>query len=53
MLDLILKYATLISAVIGVFSVIAAMTPNKSDDAIVDFLIKIVNILGLNFKKPG
>lgn len=53
MLDLILKYGTLISAFIGVFSVIAAMTPNKSDDKVIDFIIKVVNVLGLNFKRPS
>lgn len=43
----ILKYAELILAVLGVFSIIAKMTPTQTDDKIVDFLLKIVHSLGL------
>ena len=38
-------------AVIGAFAAIAAVTPNKSDDKIVQRLLDIVNALGLNVGK--
>lgn len=39
------------SAVVGVCAIIAAATPNKADDKVVDTLLKIVNFLGANFGK--
>jgi len=42
------KYATLILSVLGLFSIIAKMTPTEADNKIVDFLYKVVNFLGLN-----
>ena len=41
-------WLALAGSVIGVFSLIAAITPNEVDNRIVDFLLKIVNILGAN-----
>tara|TARA_R110000751_G_scaffold69812_3_gene141651 strand:- start:218 stop:409 length:192 start_codon:yes stop_codon:yes gene_type:complete len=40
-------------SVIGAFSVIATMTPNKSDNIISDFLLRCVNILGGNIKNAS
>lgn len=37
--------------VIGVFATIATITPNKSDDRIVQFLEDLVNFLGGNIGK--
>jgi hypothetical protein len=34
---------------VGAFAVIATMTPNSSDNAIADGLMKIINMLGGNF----
>ncbi len=45
---IVTKYSTIILAVLGLFSVIAKMTPTEADNKIVDFLYKIVNFLGLN-----
>ena len=37
--------------VIGAAAIIATLTPNKSDDAIVAWILKIVNFLGANVGK--
>jgi len=37
----------------GAFAVIATLTPNTSDNAIADFLLKLVNGLGANFGKAS
>jgi len=46
-IEIVTKYATIILAALGLFSVIAKVTPNETDNKIVDFLYKIVNFLGL------
>ena len=45
---IVTQYATVILAALGLFSVIAKMTPTEADNKVVDFLYKIVNFLGLN-----
>ena len=40
-------------AIVGVFSIIATATPNKSDDKIVAVILKIVNLLGQNYGKAA
>ena len=40
-----------IPTAIGIASVIATATPNKSDDKIVDALLKIINVVGQNYGK--
>ena len=50
------NYVEIISAaasIIGGFAIIASMTPNKSDDRIVQMLLDIVNFLGANFGKAS
>jgi len=50
------NYVGIISAaasIIGGFAMIASMTPNKSDDRIVQMLLDIVNFLGANFGKAS
>tara|TARA_Y100000592_G_C5207475_1_gene193383 strand:- start:239 stop:418 length:180 start_codon:yes stop_codon:yes gene_type:complete len=37
--------------VIGIAALVATMTPNKTDNKIVDALSKIINLLGANFGK--
>jgi len=37
-----------VAQVVGSFALIATMTPNKSDDKIVQKIIDVVNILGAN-----
>lgn len=39
----------IITSVLGVCAAIAAITPNESDNKIVDILYKIINALGCNF----
>ena len=48
------NYVAILSAVasiVGGFAVIASLTPNKSDDRIVQIILDIVNFLGANFGK--
>jgi hypothetical protein len=47
----IVAYAPIVTAVIAVASAIAAITPSKSDDRIVQLVLDIVNKLGLNVGK--
>lgn len=44
-------YLEIATQIIGTFAVIATMTPNTSDNAIVDFLAKVVNFFAGNFGK--
>ncbi len=37
--------------VVGIAALIATMTPNKTDNKIVDAVSKIINLLGANFGK--
>jgi len=37
--------------VVGLFATIAAMTPNKTDDRIVQFILDLINFLGGNLGK--
>ena len=48
------NYVSILSAVasiVGGFAVIASLTPNKSDDRIVQMILDVVNFLGANFGK--
>ena len=48
------NYMQILSAVGGIlggFAVIASMTPNKSDDRVVQMILDMVNFLGANFGK--
>ena len=49
--ELIVKWLPILVSIVGTFSLIAAITPNKSDDKIVQFLEDVVNFLGGNFGK--
>jgi hypothetical protein len=35
--------------VIGAFAMIAAMTANETDDKVVNIILKVVNLAGMNF----
>ena len=50
-LDFLAKVVPTTLTVIGAFAVIATMTPNKSDDKIVKFLLDLVNFLAGNLGK--
>ena len=48
------NYVQMLSAVggiVGGFAVVASLTPNKSDDRIVQMILAMVNFLGANFGK--
>ena len=47
--ELVTKYFPVALAVVGAFSAIATMTPNKTDNKIAQFLLDLVNFLGANF----
>lgn len=49
--DFIVAYLPIAVSVVGTFSLIATMTPNKTDDKIIQVLLDIVNFLGANFGK--
>jgi len=48
---MVVKYLPIVTAVIAVAATIAAVTPTKSDDRIVQLILDIVNKLGLNVGK--
>ncbi len=48
------NYVSILSAVasiVGGFAILASLTPNKSDDRIVQMILDVVNFLGANFGK--
>ncbi len=45
--DLLLIFTSMVTT----FSVIARLTPNKSDDAIIDKILGVVNFFALNKRK--
>ena len=46
---LVQKWMPVIFQVVGAFAMIAAMTANETDDKIVNYLLKAINFLGMNF----
>jgi len=46
-----MQMLTAVGGIVGGFAVIASMTPNKSDDRIVQMILDMVNFLGANFGK--
>ena len=47
------QFLEIATQLIGVFALIATMTPNTSDNAIADFLLKAVNFGAANFGKSS
>ena len=47
-IDNLPTYIELITQVVGVFALVATLTPNTSDNAIVDFILKLINFGGAN-----
>ena len=48
------NYVEILSAVasiVGGFAILASLTPNKSDDRIVQMILDVVNFLGANIGK--
>jgi len=46
--DLAVQWLSIAATVIGSFAAVATMTPNKSDDKMVAWLLKLINVLGAN-----
>ena len=49
--DFIIKWLPIAVSVVGSFALIATMTPNKTDDKIIQWILDIINFLGANFGK--
>jgi len=47
------QYVEIVVQVVGAFALIAALTPNTSDNSIADFLLRLVNTLGANLGKAA
>jgi len=43
----------ILTQVVGVAALVATLTPNESDDKIVSFVLKVVNVLGANVGKAS
>ena len=41
----------IVTSVVGTFALVATMTPNKSDDRVVQVIMDVVNFLGANWGK--
>ena len=41
-------YLEILTQAVGVFALVATLTPNTSDSAIVDFILKLINFGGAN-----
>lgn len=50
-MGMVAKWLPVVAGIISVASLIAAITPSKNDDRIVQFVLDIVNKLGLNVGK--
>ena len=44
-------YLEILTQAVGVFALVATLTPNTSDNAIVDFLLRLVNFGAANVGK--
>jgi|TARA_R110000744_G_C19244497_1_gene549600 hypothetical protein len=40
-----------VTSIVGGFSILATLTPNKSDNQIVDSIMQMINLLGANVGK--
>lgn len=47
----IISWIPEVLAVVGAFALIAAKTPNKTDDKIIQSILDVINFLGANFGK--
>ena len=44
-------YLEILTQAVGVFALVATLTPNTSDNSIVDFLLRLINFGGANIGK--
>ncbi len=47
------SYLEIITQAVGAFALVATLTPNTSDNAIVDFILKLINFGGANVGKSS
>ncbi len=52
-IDNLPSYLEIITQAVGVFALVATLTPNTSDNAIVDFILKLINFGGANVGKSS
>ena len=45
------EYLPVLVSIVGSFSLLASVTPNKTDDRIAQVILDIVNFLGMNINK--
>jgi len=45
------NFLSIATQIIGVFAVIASMTPNEADNQILDKAARLINVFGFNFGK--
>jgi Na+/citrate or Na+/malate symporter len=48
-LEQVQKWLPVVFQIVGAFSMIAAMTANETDDKVVNAILKVINLLGMNF----
>ena len=46
-----MELITAVGSIVGGFAILASMTPNKSDDKIVQKALNVINFIGANFGK--
>jgi len=51
--DLVTTYLPVLVSLVGSFALIATLTPNKTDDKIIGWLLTVINFLGGNFGKAA
>ena len=49
--DFISHWVPIIVSIVGSFAIVATLTPNKTDDKIIQIILDVVNFLGANFGK--
>ena len=49
--DFIIQWLPIVTSIVGSFALIATMTPNSTDDSIIQGILKGINFLGANFGK--
>ena len=49
LLSNISEYVGLATSIVGVFAILATTTANKTDNKIVDMLLKLINFVAMNF----
>lgn len=47
----IMSWLKIASSIVGAFSVISTVTPNRADNVVADVLCRVVNFVGMNFGK--